>query len=83
MRLSDERYEEIKEIVTSMFEEYDIRCVPISPTEIAGRMGIPIIAYSSYPSSKRKLLMKKSSDGFSAMDNEGRWKIYYNDTLPF
>ena len=83
MRLSDERYEAIKEVVTSMFEEYDIRCVPISPNEIAGRMEIPIIAYSSYPSSKQELLMKKSSDGFSAMDNEGRWKIYYNDALPF
>ena len=49
IRLSDERYEEIKQIVVRMYEEYDIRCVPINGFEIASKMDIKVIPYSAYP----------------------------------
>lgn len=29
-KLSDERYEEIKEIIVDMFEKYHVPCVPIN-----------------------------------------------------
>ena len=35
MRLQDERYEEIKEIVVTLFENLDISCTPISGFERA------------------------------------------------
>lgn len=35
LKLTDERLEEIKEIVANMYEKFDINCVPISAFEIA------------------------------------------------
>jgi hypothetical protein len=51
IRLSDERYEEIKQIVVQMYEEYDISCVPINGFEIANKMSIKVVPYSAYPES--------------------------------
>lgn len=83
IKLSDKRYEEIKSIVANMFEEYDIRCAPISGFEIAKKMGIKCYPYSSIPKNKRYLLYKKSIDGFSLQTTSGEWRIYYNDELSY
>lgn len=40
IRLSNERYEEIKQTVVKMFEAYDVFCVPISGFEIANKMRV-------------------------------------------
>ncbi len=48
LKLSVERYEEIKEIIVDMFEEYHVSCIPISGFEIATRMGIKVVPYSIY-----------------------------------
>lgn len=64
IRLSDERYEEIKQIVVRMYEDYDISCVPINGFEIASKMDIKVIPYSAYPEATQRLLLKKSVDGF-------------------
>lgn len=79
IRLSDERYEEIKQIVVRMYEEYDIRCVPINGFEIASKMDIKVIPYSAYPEATQRLLLKKSDDGFCLQLDTGEWYIYYND----
>ncbi len=79
MKLDYQRYEEIKEIIASMFEQLNIRCVPINCFEIATRMNIKLIPYSYFSKEKRLILEKKSSDGFSTMDNNKNWKIFYND----
>ena len=47
IRLSDERCEEIKKEVVGLFEKYNINCVPINGFEIASKMGIKVIPYSS------------------------------------
>jgi len=77
--LSDARYEEIKQIVVDLFVKYDIRCTPVNGFELAQKMGIKIIPYSSFQPDKRKLLLKKSMDGFSVEKTPGEWYIYYND----
>ena len=64
MRLSDEQYEDIKELVVSLFKEYDIRCIPISAFEIAVKMGIKIIPYSALSEEKEKVALRISKDGF-------------------
>ena len=46
MRLSNETYEYLKQMVANMFVEYDIKGVPISAFEIATKMGIKVIPYS-------------------------------------
>jgi hypothetical protein len=77
--LSDERYEEIKQIVVDMFEKYNVCCVPVNSFELATKMGITIIPYSAIPEQKRDLLIKKSEDGFTLEKEIGEWYIYYND----
>ena len=47
MQLSNNRYENIKEEITSLFMEYDIKCIPINAFEIAIKMGLNIIPYSA------------------------------------
>lgn len=78
IRLSDERYEEIKQIVVRMYEKYDISCVPINGFEIASKMDIKVIPYSAYPEATQRLLLKKSDDGFCLQLDTGKWYIYYN-----
>lgn len=79
-RLSNERYEEIKEIVVNMFEEYHVSCVPISGFEIATRMNIKVIPYSALDERIRRLILKKGEDGVTGLDC-GDYTIYYNDTM--
>ena len=79
IKISDKRYEEIKNIVVNMFKEYGVSCVPISGFEIAQKMGIKVIPYCSFTEAKRQLLLKESEDGFSVLKKNGQWFIYYND----
>ena len=79
IKISNQRYEEIKRIVVRMFVKYGVSCVPINGFEIAHKMGIKIIPYSAIAASKRWLLLKKSEDGFSVERTNGQWYIFYND----
>ena len=44
MKLTDEKYEEIKEEVIHLFKLYDVNCIPISGFELAIKMGIILIS---------------------------------------
>ena len=77
-KLSDERYEEIKEIIVDMFEEYHVSCVPISGFEIATRMGVRVVPYSAYSGETLKKMLMESEDGFTGI-NYGQYVIFYND----
>lgn len=83
IKLSDKRCEEIKKTVTKMFREYGVSCVPINGFEIAHKMGVKIIPYSSFPLKKQPLLLKKSEDGFSVERTNGQWYLFYNDSKDF
>lgn len=78
IKLSDERCEEIKQIVVDLFDKYDINCIPISGFEIANKMGIKVIPYSAKSDKTRNLCLQFSEDGFSVLKNE-KWTIFYND----
>lgn len=65
MQLSNNRYENIKEEITSLFMEYDIKCIPINAFEIAIKMGLNIIPYSALSEEKEQSAIKISEDGFS------------------
>ena len=77
--LSDNRYEEIKRTVVDTFEKYGVTCVPVNGFEIATRMGVRVIPYSSKDMRKQILLFKKSEDGFCVEKGDGEWLIFYND----
>lgn len=83
VRLSNERYEEIKHIITDLFVKYGVTCVPVNGFELATKMGIKVIPYSAIPESKRELLFMKSEDGFCVERSLGEWYIYYNDTKDY
>lgn len=83
IRLSDERYEEIKNAVVDTFVKYNLICVPVNAFELATKMGIKIIPYSAIKPQKRWLLLKKSQDGFSVEKSVGEWYIYYNDEMSY
>jgi len=81
--LSHERYEEIKQTVVELFVRYNVNCVPVSGFELATKMGIKVIPYSSFRIDKRMLLLKKSEDGFCVEKDSGDWYIYYNDAKDY
>lgn len=79
MQLKNEQYEEIKQVVIDTYREYDVRCIPISAFELAVKMGLKMIAYSTLSEEKREAARKISTDGYSAEKFDGIWEIYYND----
>ncbi len=83
MRLSDEQYEFIKGEVVALFEQYSVRCIPISGFELACKMGIKLIPYSALTKIQCMAATKLSDDGFYMENNPGADIIYYNDTVPY
>ena len=47
MRLSDARYEQIKEAIMALFERYDVDCLPVDPWKLAHAMSLKLIAFSA------------------------------------
>lgn len=81
-RISYNRYEQIKRIVTQTFIRYGVNCIPVSAFELASKMGATVIPYSAYSKEKRETISYFSNDGFSAL-YDGQWYIFYNDELPY
>lgn len=78
LKLSNDRYEEIKKAVVDLFEACSICCTPISGYEIAVNLGIKVIPYSALLPSKRQIAIRTCPDGFSGFD-DGEWRICVND----
>ncbi len=78
-RLSNRRYEEIKNIIVSIFIKLNINCIPINTFELATKLGIKIVSYSAFKKEKRVLLLKMSKDGFFQEHDDGEVFVYYND----
>ena len=83
IKISNQRYEEIKCIVVRMFVKYDVSCVPINGFEIAHKMGIKVIPYSAIAPNQCWLLIKKSEDGFSVEKANGQWYIFTKSAILF
>lgn len=83
MRLADEQYEFIKGEVVDLFEKYDIRCIPISGFELAYKMGIQLVPYSTLSEPKYEAVLRISNDGFYMEGNLGSDIIFYNDSVSY
>jgi len=79
MRLTDGQYEFIKGEVVALFERYDVRCIPINGFELAYKMGMTLIPYSTLTKKKYTAAKKISADGFYVEDRYGNDMIFYND----
>ena len=83
MKLHDDDYEFIKKEVIDLFERYNICCIPISGFELAVKMGIILIPYSSLSKEKYEAVTITSSDGVYFEPGDGREIIYYNDAIGY
>ena len=79
MKLEYDAYEFIKGEVVDLFERYDVKCIPVSGFELATKMGIVLIPYSSLSLTQLEAALKLSKDGFYFEPGDGREIIYYND----
>jgi len=81
--LTENDYEEIKKLIVSVFEDYDICSFPVNAKILAKKMGCLLIPYSYFESKDRELFVKFSEDGFSRYDEiNKRFIIWYNDYKP-
>ncbi len=77
-KFDDNTYEFIKGEVIHLFIKYKVKCIPVSGFEIATKMGIKLIPYSSLSPEKRKCAELVDPDGFVACAGTEE-RIYYND----
>ncbi len=77
-KLTNAEYEYIKEVVVDIFIRYNIRFIPVSGFEIATKMGITVVQYSSLTEKKLQSALEVSDDGFYR-EECGREYIYIND----
>lgn len=77
-KLTDEEYEFIKGEVIHLFVKYNIKCIPISGFEIATKMKITLVPYSSLRGRRLEKALEISKDGFYLEDN-GKEYIFYNN----
>lgn len=78
MRLSDQRYEELKSEAVRLLEHCHVLVFPIDSKEIINRLGGSLVSYSSLSRKQREACLAFSSDGFSIQEN-GTWFVVYND----
>ena len=79
-KIPDFRCEEIKKIVTRTFIKLGIHDLPINAFQIAEKLGVKIVPYSSKSEKTRLLMTSLSEDGFS-IKYDGIWYIFYNDLM--
>lgn len=79
-RLTYRRCEEIKRIATDTIIRHDIGCAPLDGFELADKLGIKLVKYSSMKDGKR-LAHKQSKDGFFVRMPDGTERIYYNEYM--
>lgn len=77
MRLSDERYEEIKEEVADVYEELHITKFPVKCMEVCKGLGITLKSYNQFDERTFSSVIRASEDGIVfKMDNH--YRIFYN-----
>lgn len=81
-----QRYEEITTVVVETLEKAGVRHLPVSPFEIADRLGIKVRKYSEAGPEKREYLLSLQKDGFSFKYTKDLFEfpvfiIWYNDDM--
>ena len=79
IKISYQRYEEIKRCLVDLYDQYDVNTLPINGFELAKKMEVKIIPYSSFDFKTQSRFHRVSRDGFCLEDNNGQWYICYND----
>ena len=77
-KLNNSQYEFIKGEVIHLFELYNIRCIPVSGFEIATKMGMRLVPYSTLNKKGFFKAVKTSSDGFY-VEKDGEEMIFFDN----
>lgn len=81
-RLSDESCEFIKAEVAALFARLGIKRGPVNGIEIAQKMGITLVPYSTLTEEQRRLVITFSEDACYLSDQYGNECIFYNNLKP-
>ena len=77
MRLSDERYEEIKEDVVELYKELHITKFPVNAMDVCRLLNIELKSYNQFNLRTFAAVVRASEDGMVfKIDNQ--YKIFYN-----
>lgn len=86
-RLPDFRYEDIKDIVASIIERYQIHTIPVDVFELVKRIGIQLVPFSKLTVPEKQALAQHgitpAISGFCALGTklgQPAFYIYYNDS---
>ncbi|WP_191018044.1 ImmA/IrrE family metallo-endopeptidase [Treponema zioleckii] len=77
MRLSDERYEEIKEEVVELYKELHITKFPVNAMDVCKQLGIAYKSYNQFTSRTFAAIIRASEDGMVAKIDK-KFVIFYN-----
>ena len=77
-KLNNLQYEYIKGEVIHIFELYDVRCIPVSGFEIAIKMGMRLVPYSTLNRRAFFKALETSPDGFY-VEKDGEEMIFFED----
>lgn len=85
-KLSDERYEEIKQLILDMYEETETDKFPIDCFEIAKKLRYVVTPYSELNIFSRKAAFEESDESYSKIEMNPftgmyYYAIYYNDSI--
>jgi Zn-dependent peptidase ImmA (M78 family) len=82
MRLTDSRYEEIKQLITDLLCDYSISTLPIDVFLLAQKMAIKVYKYSEFIVDERIKIISASQDGMSCyITDTMSYIILYNDEM--
>ncbi len=82
MAVTKKDYESMDKLAIDIYLDYDLTIFPIDINDLARKMGVKIIKYSSFDDNQRELLLKKSIDGFF-IDSPNGPLIFYNDRIEY
>lgn len=80
MYRSGQRYDEMDELIYSIFIDYGISSFPIDEKDLCRKMGVALVPYSAFSLEANALLQKKSKHAFFVKQSQPfPPTIYYND----
>ncbi|MCR4954905.1 MAG: ImmA/IrrE family metallo-endopeptidase [Treponema sp.] len=77
MRLSDERYEEIKEEVVELYKELHITTFPVMAMDVCKQLGIVLKSYNQFTERTFAAIIRASEDGM-VVKIDNHYEIFYN-----
>lgn len=87
MRLLDKRYEQIKAQVVQLFQETDLKTIPVDAWALAEKLTIKLIPYSALTEEQREAALQLCDGAmkFKKQDVSGAFfqVIIYDDSVPF